>query len=114
MRKAHVYPIFDKRALVTRDDAHALQGDIDDCSVDKELLVLDLEGILSMTPGFLDQLLLMVERSLPRERGSVKLVMLNSPPGFRNRMESIGRVQKLDVISDAQGDWLVPDDSPTP
>lgn len=108
MRTVQLYHMFNKRALVTRDAADALQGDVDESCLRGDPLALDLEGIQSITPSFLDQLLLMVESSLPNEDDAVNIVMLNSPPGLRDRLESIGRVHKLEVVSDDVGDWLVP------
>ena len=113
MRIVSVYPIYNKKALVTRDAAGALQEDVLESSRHGEPLALDLSGVQAITPSFLDQLLLMVERSLPREGDPVSVVMLNSPPGFRDRLESIGRVHRLKVVSDDVGDWLVPAASAT-
>ena len=111
MRVVNLYSIFNQKALVTREATSVLKDDVFVATRDGELLAFDLSEIQAMTPSFLDQLLLMVEDSLPSGAEQVKILMVNSPPGFRNRMESIGRYHRLKVVSDGQGDWLVPDSS---
>ena len=114
MEVVRVYSLFNRRALVTRGAAGVLRHNVLAAGHRGEPLALDLSGIDAITPSFLDQLLFVVEESLPSGAPPVKLLMLNSPPGFRDRMESIGRYHHLKVVSDAQGDWLVPADSPFP
>ena len=110
MNVVNLYSIFNQRALVTRESTNVLKDDVCVAARDGEPLALNLSGIQAMAPSFLDQLLLMMEESLPAGAPPVKLLMLNSPPGFRDRMESIGRYHHLKVLSDHQGDWLVPAD----
>ena len=112
MKVVNLYSIFNQEALVTRESTEVLDNSVFTAAQDGELLAFDLSGIQAVTPSFLDQLLLAVEESLPTGSPPVKLLMLNSPPGFRDRMESIGRYHHLKVVSDAQGDWLIPADSP--
>ena len=109
MKAIKLFPMFNKRALVTRGATHVLKEELVTSTRLGEPLALDLSGIQSMTPSFLDQLLLMVEESLPDKSAPYKVLMLNSPAGLRDRMESIGRYHQLKVVSDQVGDWLIPD-----
>ena len=110
MKVVNLFSTFNQKSLVTREATSVLKDDVCGATQGGEPLAFDLSGIQSMTPSFLDQLLLMVEESLPSGVERVKVLMLNSPPGFRDRMESIGRYHRLKVVSDAQGDWLLPED----
>ena len=107
MRIVNVYPMYHKTALTTRDSAHVLQDEVSSAVRDGEDLALDLSGIRMVTPSFLDQLLFMMEDSLPTKSSPIRLLMLNGPAGLRDKMESIGGYHQLKVVSDEQGEWLL-------
>jgi hypothetical protein len=110
MKVVNVYPMYNKSSLTTRGSVDVLRDEVSTAARKGEALALDLTGIRIVTPSFLDQLLFMLKESLPNKSDPIKVLMMNAPPGVRDRMESIGRYHRLKVVSDNRGDWLLSDE----
>ena len=62
MKPLGIYDLLGKRVLVTRDSARAIQQQIAGELLDgRGEVVLDFEGVLGLTPSFLDETLHIVE-----------------------------------------------------
>ena len=99
MKVVNVYPMYNKSSLTTRGSVDVLRDEVSTAARKGEALALDLTGIRIVTPSFLDQLLFMLKESLPNKSDPIKVLMMNAPPGVRDRMESIGLYHRLKVVS---------------
>ena len=102
MHVVKVYPLYKRRALVTRESASLLRGAV---FADKGRVALDLSGIEAITPSFIDQMLLIVEESLGRDSDRLDVLLLNAPPGME-KLRPIGRAHHASVAEDAKGNWV--------
>ena len=103
MNVINVYPLYKKRALVTRESAGLLRGAI---FAANGQVVLDLSRIEAITPSFIDQVLLIVEESLGRNSDQLDVLLLNAPPGM-DKLQPIGRAHNVSVAEDARGNWAI-------
>ena len=103
MNVVKVYPLYKRRALVTRESASLLRDSV--FAADGRV-ALDLSGIEAITPSFIDQILLIVEESLERDSDRLDVLLLNAPPGME-KLQPIGRAHHVSVAEDAKGNWTI-------
>lgn len=107
-----VYPLFKRRALVTRESTDVLRDSIAAATGNGDRVALDLSGIDSITPSFIDQVLQIVEGCLTKESERVDVLMLNPPSGLSSRLEPIARAHRSVATQDAKGNWTIPVGAP--
>lgn len=106
MEIVNVYPLYKRRALVTRESAGTLRNVIHEVGGESSV-ALDLTGIRAITPSFIDQVLLMVEERLGRDSDRLDVLFLNPPPGMASKLRPIGRAHNLSVAQDSKGNWVI-------
>ena len=106
MEIVNVYPLYKRRALVTRESAGALRAVIRKAGSGGPV-ALDLSGIRAITPSFIDQMLLIVEESLGEDSNRLDVLLLNPPPGMDSKLQPIGRAHHVSVAEDAKGNWTI-------
>lgn len=111
MNVIDVYPLYERRALGTRESAGVLR---DAVFATNGRVAFDLAGIMAIAPGFIDQMLLIVEESLGEDADRLDVLLLNSPPGMDSKLEPIGRAHHASVAQDAKGNWVIRGASRTP
>ena len=106
MEVVNIYPLYNRRTLVTRESAGILRDAIFDAG-DRSSVAFDLSGIRAITPAFIDQMLLIVEESLGRDCNRLDVLLLNPPPGMDSKLQPIGRAHDLSVAEDDKGNWVI-------
>ena len=103
-----IYPLFKRRALVTRESTDVLRDAIAAATGNGTRVALDLTGIDAITPSFIDQVLQVVEGCLTRESDRIEVLMLNPPSGLSSRLEAIARAHRSIATEDEEGNWIIP------
>ena len=108
METLKLYPLFKRRALVTRESTDVLRDAIAEAAGSGNRVALDLTGIDAITPSFIDQVLQIVEGCIGQESDRIEVLMLNPPSGLSSRLEAIGRAHRSIVTEDEKGNWIIP------
>jgi hypothetical protein len=110
MDSLEVYPLFNMRALVTRESARSLENSLRPLLGGAESeLVLDFRGVDAVTPSFVDELLLVIQQlmtaaSTPAE---LRITFLNPPTRLSAKFASIARAHEVEVTESADGSWSI-------
>ena len=97
------------RVLVTRDSARSIQEHIRGAILDgRGDVVLDFEGVVGVTPSFLDETLRIVEECIAESDDGRLHVTIEAPPTeLSSKFLAVGRGHSLDVSKSKNGSWVI-------
>lgn len=102
-----VFPLFNKKALITRESARLLQGKIKPLITSREReLVLDFDGIEAMAPSFMEGVLTVIDEIYVPSNGPFGVVFLNPPTRLSEKFAAVARAHELSIREIPNG-WLI-------
>ena len=109
MKPLTVYALLGKRVLVTRDSARSIQEQICGAMLDgRGDVVLDFEGVMGVTPSFLDETLRIIEECIAQTDGSRLHVTITTPPSeLSSKFLAVGRGHGLSLSKSEDGSWVI-------
>ena len=109
MRNLNLYDLLNKRVLVTRDSARAIEQDLADALDEgKGTVVLDFTGVEGLTPSFLDETLSIIEECAAASRLSqLQVSILEPPTQLSSKFAAVGRGHHLNVQESNEGSWII-------
>lgn len=104
-----VYELLGKRVLVTRDSARAIKGQIAEALNDgRGEVLLDFEGVMGITPSFLDETLHIIEECVAAIEGNrLRVKVLAPPTELSSKFLAVGRGHGLGVRKSEDGSWII-------
>jgi hypothetical protein len=114
MKPLEVYPLFNMRALVTRESARRLESSLRPLLDGPESeLVLDFRGVDAVTPSFVDELLLVIQQMMTATTtwAALRITFLNPPTRLSSKFASIARAHEAEVTERPDGAWSISDAS---
>ena len=109
MGTVQVYQLLKKRVLVTRESARAIQSELAHALTNTNGEVyLDFRGVEGLTPSFLDEMLIVIEESMPESpRGPLRLRLHNPPTRLSSKFAAVGRAHRLSIAQSDDGSWII-------
>jgi hypothetical protein len=97
-----------RKALVTRESAHAIKSAISSALEEANEIALDFSEIDAVTPSFIDELVGSIDTAVGRARGQdARLVFLNVPTRLSAKFAAIGRAHRAEMFEPASGEWRI-------
>ena len=104
-----VYDLLGMRILVTRDSARSIQKQICGAMLDGQgEVVLDFEGVMGITPSFLDETLHIIGECIARTADGRLCVTMKAPPSeLSSKYLAVSRGHSLSVRESEDGSWVI-------
>ena len=110
MTSVRLFDLLQRLVLVTRDSARSIRPDIEAAfRQGGDTLVLDLSGVLGLTPSFFSEILSVIENVGDGQCAGEFRVVIESPPTeLSSKFLAVGRAHGLDVRQDADdSSWVI-------
>ena len=107
----NLYDIKKRRVLSSRETAREMAPAVRDClSQDSEgfALIVDLDGMATVAPGFVDEFLHVIKDSLPPDSdGALVIDVINTPANQFSRFRAVCRVHEMTTEEIGPGHWRI-------
>ena len=104
-----VFELLRRRILVSRESARAIEPHVAAALAEGPgELILDLSGVEGLSPSFLDETLLVVEKHLPDAgQDRLRVTIENPPTQLSSKFAAVGRGHGLTIEESAPGVWTI-------
>lgn len=109
MTAVKIYELLQKRVVVTRGSARAIESDLVAALIEGQgEIVLDFVGVEGLTPSFFDEVLSIIEESFDETFDNETCVTIANPPtNLSSKFSAVGRGHDLIINEANNGTWII-------
>jgi hypothetical protein len=104
-----VYDLLQRRVLVTRESAHAIQTELTSSLTNGgREIVLDFSNVDAVTPSFVDEVLAIIDEAVSRTpRSTLNVKFVHAPTRLSEKFAAIGRSHGAQITESSPGAWTI-------